>query len=821
MEMMAAASALQAHHPPPCFFPPVSSCHNNTRVCGRVLGLGSTPRLLRLRIKTRTTRIRILYVRAAANKDSSLGEDYVSRLLRERPSQVEPKYLIGDELYTLREKQRLETPLWKRAVETVQNQFAKVGSETPSQPEDEIPVPSKGSDANERDKQVYLSDLLREYRGNLYVPEEAFSGHVSELEEFNRLLDVLPEMTFESFLKAMNAQQVEMLTSRGHASPRGEFVYYDFIVDLKSIPGEQHLQRRHWAMHLTEPEAQTVLSKYTGPQHEVETYFTPYVEPPPATPHPAASSISGRVVLELSVVASLVGAAAFAVGGMASVLLFTLTGTLSVLLLRVLWPLAAPLVNPVLGLVLDIARATGNVILGVLSGGAVGSKGLPALFSDGYRYLTSGALFSSARTLGAIIFVLVAMAALAKFTLTRRPKDFTKWDLWQAIEFGQSKPQARVEGTTGVGFADVAGIDDVVTELQELVSYLKDPERFNQMGTKPPHGVLLEGPPGCGKTLLAKAIAGEAGVPFYQMAGSEFVEVLVGVGAARIRDLFKRAKVNRPSVVFIDEIDALGAMRHGAAGEEGMDSYNAGAQERETTLNQLLIELDGFDTGKGVVFLGATNRMDMLDPALLRPGRFDRKIAIRPPRAKGRYEILKVHSKSVKLDDSVDLESYAKNLPGWSGAELAQLLQEAALVAVRHGGTVINRLDMDRALDRLTMGSERIGLQRRLPVHRRMATHETGLALTSHLLRRLEDAETEFCDRVSIVPRGETLARTIFDRLDDEAYLFERLPALLHRLQVMLGGRAAEEVMYGRDTSTFSLLHLPDASWLARKLVSV
>lgn len=215
-------------------------------VCGRVLGLGSTPRLLRLRIRTRTTRIRILYIRAAANKDSSLGEDYVSRLLRERPSQVEPKYLIGDELYTLREKQRLETPLWKRAVETVQNRFAKVGSETPSQPEDEIPVPSKKSDANERQKQVFLSDLLREYRGNLYVPEEAFSGHVSELEEFNRLLDVLPEMTFESFLKAMNAQQVEMLTSRGHASPRGEFVYYDFIVDLKSIPGEQHLQRRHW-----------------------------------------------------------------------------------------------------------------------------------------------------------------------------------------------------------------------------------------------------------------------------------------------------------------------------------------------------------------------------------------------------------------------------------------------------------------------------------------------------------------------------------------------------------------------------------------------
>ncbi|CAM6086326.1 unnamed protein product [Calypogeia fissa] len=283
----------------------------------------------------------------------------------------------------------------------------------------------------------------------------------------------------------------------------------------------------------------------------------------------------------------------------------------------------------------------------------------------------------------------------------------------------------------------------------------------------------------------------------------------------------KKTKVNRPSVVFIDEIDALGAIRHGAAGDEGMDSYHAGAQERETTLNQLLIELDGFDTGKGVVFLGATNRMDMLDPALLRPGRFDRKIAIRPPQAKGRLEILRVHAKAVKLDDSVDLWLYAKNLPSWSGAELAQLLQEAALVAVRHGGTRIGRHDMDQALDRLTMGPERLGLGRRQPVHRRMAAHEVGLAMTSHLLRRLENAQIEFADRVSIVPRGETIARTIFDKLEDEAYMFEWRPTLIHRMQVMLGGRAAEEVMYGQNTSTFSVQHLPDASWLARKMVSI
>nr|PNR33783.1 hypothetical protein PHYPA_023599 [Physcomitrium patens] len=760
-------------------------------VCEGILGLGSVKQLqLRPRVvRTRSRRRELLGCVFAAAGGGNEEEDYITKLLTETPSQVESKYLVGDRLYTLKELRKAEAPIWISTTDALWGNVVQPLLESRQSEENDVVesavvlppsdvIPDIAKSEVQPPSSVYLNDLLRGFKGNLYVPEEVFEGQTDEVEEYSRQLETLPEISFEEFLKAARAGEVSMLASRGVTTPEYRHAYYDFLVELKAVPGDQTWQARERAMHLSKEEADVALKECKGDQVEVESYYSPFVSLPQAAPHPIAAAISGRVMMEVTVVASLVGAAALSVGGMASAVLFTSTGIVSFLILRVVWPLSSPLVRPFLGL----AAATGRSIGFMISDALVG--------------------------------------ALAKFTLTRRPKDFTKWDLWQAIEFGQSKPQARVEGTTGVGFADVAGIDDVVTELQELVSYLKDPERFNQMGTKPPHGVLLEGPPGCGKTLLAKAIAGEAGVPFYQMAGSEFVEVLVGVGAARIRDLFKRAKVNRPSVVFIDEIDALGAMRHGAAGEEGMDTYNAGAQERETTLNQLLIELDGFDTGKGVVFLGATNRMDMLDPALLRPGRFDRKVAIRPPRAKGRYEILKVHAKSVKLDESVNLESYAKNLPGWSGAELAQLLQEAALVAVRHGGTIVERIDMDRALDRLTMGPERIGMRRRLPVHRRMAAHELGIALTSHLLRHFEQSDTEFCDRVSIVPRGDTLARCIMNRLEDEYYLFQRKPALLHRLQVLLGGRAGEEVMYGRDTSSYSLTHLPDATWLARKIVS-
>ncbi|KAF9601120.1 hypothetical protein IFM89_017025 [Coptis chinensis] len=338
------------------------------------------------------------------------------------------------------------------------------------------------------------------------------------------------------------------------------------------------------------------------------------------------------------------------------------------------------------------------------------------------------------------------------------------------------------------------------------------------MGIKPPHGVLLEGPPGCGKTLVAKAIAGEAGVPFYQMAGSEFVEVLVGVGSARIRDLFKRAKVNKPSVIFIDEIDALATRRQGLSSESTNDLYNAATQERETTLNQLLIELDGFDTGKGVIFLGATNRMDLLDPALLRPGRFDRKIRIRPPGAKGRLAILKVHARKVKMSPTVDLSSYAQNLPG---AKLAQLLQEAALVAVRRGHGSILQSEVDDAVDRLTVGPKRVGIELGHQGQCRRATTEVGTAMTAYLLKRYEDAKVESCERISIIPRGQSLSQIVFHRLDDESYIFERRPQLLHRLQVLLGGRAAEEVIYGRDTSRASVSYLADASWLARKILTI
>ncbi|XP_034710030.1 probable inactive ATP-dependent zinc metalloprotease FTSHI 1, chloroplastic isoform X2 [Vitis riparia] len=414
-----------------------------------------------------------------------------------------------------------------------------------------------------------------------------------------------------------------------------------------------------------------------------------------------------------------------------------------------------------------------------------------------------------------------AYEAMAGYTGPRYEIERTTKDIWQGIEFSQSKAQARVDGSTGVKFSDVAGIEEAVEELQELVRYLKNPELFDKMGIKPPHGVLLEGPPGCGKTLVAKAIAGEAGVPFYQMAGSEFVEVLVGVGSARIRDLFKRAKVNKPSVIFIDEIDALATRRQGIFSESTDHLYNAATQERETTLNQLLIELDGFDTGKGVIFLGATNRMDLLDPALLRPGRFDRKIRIRPPNAKGRLDILKVHARKVKLAESVDLSTYAQNLPGWTGARLAQLLQEAALVAVRKGHEAILQSDVDEAVDRLTVGPKRVGIELGHQGQCRRATTEVGTAITSHLLRRYESAKVERCDRISVIPRGQTLSQVVFDRLDDESYMFERRPQLLHRLQVLLGGRAAEEVIYGRDTSRASVDYLADASWLARKILTI
>ncbi|KAI3873728.1 hypothetical protein MKX03_029458 [Papaver bracteatum] len=738
------------------------------------------------------------------NTSKPSGDDFVTRLLKENPSLVEPKYLVGNKLYTLREKEILNNKVPNEGILEIAKQFCvKLGFK-----KDEM------GDGNQQfSDSVYLKDLLREYKGKLYVPEDVFHENLSEEEEFKRDLENLPQMSFEDFQKVFKTGKVKLLTSKADSGISYKYAYKDFIVDLKEIPGDKNLQRTRWAMKLNENEAKSVFEQFKGPQYEIEQHLTSYMGRLPEYPHPVASSISSRMMVELGMLTAVMATAATIVGGFLASAVFAVTSFLFFMAVYVLWPLAKPILKLSVGLISAVGERIWNNVIDTVSEGGI--------FSKLSEFYTFGGLSSSLEMMKPISLVFLTMALLIRFTLSRRPKNFKKWDIWQGIEFGQSKPQARVDGSTGVSFNDVAGIEEAVEELQELVRYLKNPDLFDKLNIKPPHGVLLEGPPGCGKTLVAKAIAGEAGVPFYQMAGSEFVEVLVGVGSARIRDLFKRAKVNKPSVIFIDEIDALATRREGIFSGGTTSQYNAATQERETTLNQLLIELDGFDTGKGVIFLGATNRMDLLDPALLRPGRFDRKIRIRPPGAKGRLDILKVHAGKVKMNASVDLTSYAQNLPGWTGAKLAQLLQEAALVAVRKGHQSILQSDMDDAVDRLTVGPKRVGIELGHQGQCRRATTEVGAAMTSHLLRRLHNANIEFCERISIHPRGERFSQIVFHRLDDEAYMFERRPQLLQRLQVLLGGRAAEEIIYGRDTSKASVSYLADANWLARKILTI
>ncbi|KAG8375122.1 hypothetical protein BUALT_Bualt10G0067500 [Buddleja alternifolia] len=754
---------------------------------------------------------RVVLSKASSNSRPSgaENEDFVTRILRENPSQIEPKYLIGDKLYTLKEKESLRKKgLNDRALEILKRLNLKAlvsKSDIDSANESNFVKP---------EREVYLKDLLREYKGKLYVPEQVFGANLSEEEEFDKNVKELPRMSYEDFQKYMMSDKIKLLSFKeGSGVSYGSYGYRDYVVDLKEIPGDKSLHRTKWAMRLDQEQMQDLLEAYKGPRNEIETQIMSWVGKLPEYPHPVASKISSRMMVELGVVTAAMAAAAVVVGGFLASAVFAVTSFIFAVAAYVIWPVAKPFLKLFLGLIFGILERIWDNLVEFLGDGGISSKL--------YEVYTFGGVSASIEMLKPIMLVFLTMVLLVRFTLSRRPKNFRKWDIWQGIEFSQSKPQARVDGSTGVMFKDVAGIESAVEELQELVKYLKNPELFDKMGIKPPHGVLLEGPPGCGKTLVAKAIAGEAGVPFYQMAGSEFVEVLVGVGSARIRDLFKRAKVNKPSVIFIDEIDALATRRQGIFKESKDQLYNAATQERETTLNQLLIELDGFDTGKGVIFLGATNRMDLLDPALLRPGRFDRKIRIRPPNAKGRLDILKVHARKVKLSDTVDLASYANNLPGWTGAKLAQLLQEAALVAVRKSHAAILQSDMDDAVDRLTVGPKRVGIDLGYQGQCRRATTELGTALTSHLLQRLENAKVERCDRVSIHPRGQTLSQVVFHRLDDESYMFERRPQLLHRLQVFLGGRAAEEVIFGRDTSKASVSYLADASWLARKIITV
>ncbi|KAI7845492.1 hypothetical protein COHA_001038 [Chlorella ohadii] len=391
-----------------------------------------------------------------------------------------------------------------------------------------------------------------------------------------------------------------------------------------------------------------------------------------------------------------------------------------------------------------------------------------------------------------------------------RPRKQMPVDMFQAMEFAQSKGNARRDGSTGITFSDVGGLGNTIGEMMQVVEFLKDPKQYSQLDAKPPKGILLEGDPGVGKTLVAKAIAGEAKVPFYQMAGSEFVEAIVGVGAARVRDLFARARVNAPCIIFVDEIDALGIKR----AEVGVRTN----EEREQTLNQLLSEMDGFTPDSGVVFVAATNRADLLDPALMRAGRFDRKIRILRPNEQGRTEILRIHARKHKMAADVDLYQLAKDLPGLSGAELGNVLNEAALEAVRRGGREIVQRDVDFAVDRVLQGIRRPSLPDSFGIKKNLAAHEIGTAIVATLLHR-QHKRVEAVERVSLVPRGSDWSRTIYARGRDEDYVILTRGRLLDRIRVLLAGRAAEEIMLG-SPSTYSNADLKDATSLAYRLIA-
>eukprot|EP00899_Mesostigma_viride_P009515 jgi/Mesvir1/18565/Mv17077-RA.2 len=383
-------------------------------------------------------------------------------------------------------------------------------------------------------------------------------------------------------------------------------------------------------------------------------------------------------------------------------------------------------------------------------------------------------------------------------------------------EFSHSAADSRKEGMTGVTFADVAGVDKTLEELKEVVAFLKDPLRFKEVGAVPPRGLLLEGPPGTGKTLIAKAVAGEAGVPFFATPGSEFVQELVGVGAARVRDLFKRAKINKPCIIFVDEVDGLGGRR-----APSMTGVSGGAEEREATLNQVLTEMDGFESDTGVIFIGATNRVDLLDPAIMRPGRFDRKIKVELPTLDGREAILRIHAKKMKLDASVDLREVAKMLPGFSGAELANMLNEAAVNTARRQVSAITMFDIYAAIERVTGGVNKIPLDPALPITRQITVQEAGHAVVATVLR-LRGAELERVENVSLIPRGDMWSRTVYQRSGDEEYsvIANTKPRMMARLLVILAGRAAEHEVYGdANLSTCSLDDLEDATLMARRII--
>lgn len=375
----------------------------------------------------------------------------------------------------------------------------------------------------------------------------------------------------------------------------------------------------------------------------------------------------------------------------------------------------------------------------------------------------------------------------------------------KAMSFGKSRARL-IENTKKVTFADVAGAEESKQELEEIIDFLKDPQKFQRLGGKIPKGVLLVGPPGTGKTLLAKAVAGEADVPFFSISGSDFVEMFVGVGASRVRDMFAQAKKNAPCLLFIDEIDAVG--RHRGAGLGG------GNDEREQTLNQLLVEMDGFEANENVILIAATNRPDVLDPALLRPGRFDRQVTVSNPDVKGREEILKVHTRKVPLGKDVDLSVVARGTPGFSGADLANLVNEAALLAARQNKLKVSSSDFDNAKDKVLMGNERKSLAMDEKEKTLTAYHEAGHAICS-----LNVKDTDPIHKATIIPRGRALGM-VQQLPEKDKYSYTRTQ-MLSRLTIMMGGRVAEELKFGyAEVTSGASSDINAATNLARAMVT-
>jgi len=373
----------------------------------------------------------------------------------------------------------------------------------------------------------------------------------------------------------------------------------------------------------------------------------------------------------------------------------------------------------------------------------------------------------------------------------------------RVMSFGKSKARQISKDMPKVTFEDVAGVDEAVEELMEIKEFLENPAKFQALGAKIPKGVLLYGPPGSGKTLLARAVAGEAGVPFFSISGSDFVEMFVGVGAARVRDLFEQAKSNAPCIIFMDEIDAVGRQRGAGLG--------GGHDEREQTLNQLLVEMDGFDIKAGVILIAATNRPDILDPALLRPGRFDRQIVVDRPDLEGRKAILRVHTKGKPLAPDVDVEVLARRTPGFTGADLANMVNEAALLSARHGKKSVDMIEMEEAIDRVVAGPEK---KTRLISDREkeiIAYHESGHAIVAHTLPNADPVH-----KISIIPRGRSLGYTLTLPMEDK-YLVTR-SELVDELAMLLGGRVAEEMIF-KDITTGDQNDIERATKIARQMV--